>query len=146
MSKTDPRLLALPLIDAAMPKLRHDALAPFGARLAQLRKTAGYTQTSLAEEIGISQRMVAYYEGPEAYPPAHLLPAIAKALCVSTDELLGVTSAKRATKVGNSRIARRLQEIEKLNAKDKRQVVAFLDSFIDHDKLKRRVQGKQAAG
>jgi transcriptional regulator with XRE-family HTH domain len=33
-----------------------------------LRKQAGITQTALAQEIGVSQRMMAYYEGPTAFP------------------------------------------------------------------------------
>jgi transcriptional regulator with XRE-family HTH domain len=36
----------------------------FGERLATLRKAAGFTQTELANELGISQRMVAYCEQP----------------------------------------------------------------------------------
>lgn len=51
----------------------------FGERLAQLRKAAGYTQVEFAAEIGITQRMVAYYEAPDAQPPAHLLPQMAQA-------------------------------------------------------------------
>ena len=50
---------------------------------------AGYTQVELAAELGISQRMVAYYESPNATPPANLLPHIANALGVSIDELFG---------------------------------------------------------
>jgi ribosome-binding protein aMBF1 (putative translation factor) len=33
----------------------------FGERLASLRKAAGFTQIELAAELGISQRMGAYY-------------------------------------------------------------------------------------
>lgn len=117
----------------------------FGARLAALRKTAGYTQTELAEELGISQRMVAYYEGQTEHAPAMLLPAIAKALKVSTDELLGATPLKKSTRPGNSRLQRRLQEIEKLDAKKKRQIMQLLDTFIDNEKLQRKIAGKQAA-
>ena len=54
-----------------MPKrIAGEAPGGFGARLAQLRKQAGLTQTALAREVGISQRMMAYYEGPTAFPPA----------------------------------------------------------------------------
>lgn len=53
--------------------------ASFGERLAQLRKAAGCTQVELAQDLGISQRMVAYYESPNASPPANLLPRIAGA-------------------------------------------------------------------
>jgi transcriptional regulator with XRE-family HTH domain len=66
----------------------------FGERLARLRQAAGYSQRELARELEISQRMVAYYEGETEYPPAHLLPMLAQALGVSTDQLLGLEPTK----------------------------------------------------
>ena len=63
--------------------------AGFGPRLAALRKAAGFTQTAFAQEVGVSQRMMAYYEGASAHPPSALLPAMAAALGVSVDALLG---------------------------------------------------------
>ena len=69
----------------------------FGERLAQLRKAAGFTQTELAQDLGISQRMVAYYESPTASPPANLLPRIAATLGVSIDELFGKPAKRRRT-------------------------------------------------
>jgi transcriptional regulator with XRE-family HTH domain len=77
----------------------------FGLRLAALRKQAGITQTALAAEIGVSQRMMNYYEGPTAHPPAALLPAIARALRVSVDALLGTETAKRKAKAVDTRSA-----------------------------------------
>ncbi len=129
-----------------MPKRNHGQVVEFGARLAALRKAAGYTQTELAEELGVSQRMIAYYEGETDYPPAHLLPGIAKALRITTDELLGVSPAKatKAVKPANSRLQRRIQEIEKLDARKKRQIMQFLDTFIANEKLKQKIE-KQSA-
>lgn len=116
----------------------------FGERLTALRKAAGFTQAELAAELGISQRMVAYYEHPEATPPAHLLPAIAKALGVSIDDLYGRTPAKRhlAKQEGDSRLRRRLLAIEKLDAAEKRQVLQLLDAFIERGQLKRKVESR----
>ena len=53
-------------------KLHAEAAAGFGPRLAGLRKAAGISQMALAAEIGVSQRMMAYYESPTAHPPANL--------------------------------------------------------------------------
>ena len=74
-----------------MPKRKTEVIASFGDRLASLRKAAGYTQVELAAEMGITQRMVAYYEAPNAQPPAHLLPQMAQALDVGSDVLLGLS-------------------------------------------------------
>jgi transcriptional regulator with XRE-family HTH domain len=38
------------------------------------------TQVAFAAEVGVTQRMVAYYEAPNAQPPAHLLPQMAQVL------------------------------------------------------------------
>jgi transcriptional regulator with XRE-family HTH domain len=117
--------------------------ASFGQRLASLRKAAGFTQIELAAELGISQRMVAYYESPPATPPANLLPQIAAALGVSIDELFGVGAKRRLVKQdGDSRLRRRLLAIEKLDVADKRQVLQLLDAFIERGQLKRKAESR----
>lgn len=128
-----------------MPKVKRDAAVDFGPRLATLRKAAGFTQTAFAAEIGVSQRMMAYYEGPTAHPPADLLPAMAKALDVSVDALLGVETAKRRAKPADTRMQRRLQQIEKLEANERRQLLQLIDAFIERDQLKKKSQQRQAA-
>lgn len=119
----------------------------FGARLAELRKAAGFTQQELAAEIGMSRRMVAYYEVESAHPPTTLLPAIAKALNVTTDELLGAAPVKKTVKgkAKDSRLQRRLAQIEKLEAAEKRQILQVIDTLLESAQLKRKVQSKQAA-
>ena len=126
-------------------RIKRDPANGFGERLSGLRKTAGVTQTALAAEIGISQRMMAYYESPTAYPPANLLPVIAAALGVSVDALLGVETAKRRAKATDTRMQRRLQQIEKLDAVEKRQVLQLIDAFIERGQLKRNVRSNQRA-
>ena len=79
-----------------MPKTRKPEVMSFGARLAELRKAAGFTQQDLADEVGVSRRMIAYYEVQSGHPPTHLLPSIAQALNVTTDELLGAGPVKKA--------------------------------------------------
>ena len=73
-----------------MRQTRVQPTPSLGARLAELRKAAGLTQVELAEAIGTSQRMVAYYERTEDYPIARLLRHLSHALGVSADELLGL--------------------------------------------------------
>jgi transcriptional regulator with XRE-family HTH domain len=118
------------------------ANAGFGARLALLRKAAGFTQVELAAELGISQRMAAYYESPRATPPANLLPAIARALSVSIDDLYGHAPPKKrlVKQEGDSRMRRRLLAIDKLDAADKRQVLQVIDAFIERGQLKAKAQ------
>ncbi len=116
----------------------------FGERLAAARKAAGFTQVELAAELGVSQRMVAYYESPTATPPAHLLPAIAQALGVSIDDLYGRDAPKKrlAKQEGDSRLRRRLLAIEKLETTEKRQVLQLIDAFIERGQLKRKMESR----
>ena len=116
------------------------------ADLATLRKAAGFTQTELANELGISQRMVAYYEQPDVTPPAHLLPGIAQMLGVSIDTLYGhqVPKRKLAKQEGDSRLRRRLLAIDKLGATEKRQVLQLIDAYIERGQLRSKVQSRSA--
>lgn len=124
-------------------KIHSEAALGFGERLAGLRKAANITQTAFAQEVGISQRMMAYYERPTARPPANLLPAIAKTLGVSVDALLGLETSKRRAKASDTRLARRLLEVEKLGAAEKRQIMQIIDTFIERGKLKQRVSAQE---
>lgn len=115
----------------------------FGQRLAELRKAAGFTQVELAAELGISQRMVAYYESPSATPPAQLLPQIATILGLTIDELFGRSAKRRKAKQdGNSRLRRRLLAIEKLDVTEKRQLLQLLDAFIERGQLRRKAESR----
>lgn len=128
-----------------MSKRKTDVIDGFGSRLASLRKAAGFTQVELAAEVGITQRMVAYYEAPGAQPPAHLLPQLAQVLGVSVDVLLGLAEPRRPKKIATNRLERRLLEIEKLDPKAKRQITQLLDSFIEGEKLKRRMNARKGS-
>lgn len=112
----------------------------FGGRLARLRQAAGYSQRELAAEIGISQRVVAYYEGETDYPPAHLLPAIARALGVTADQLLGMEKEKRNGRARDTRLWRRFSQIEKLPPAKRKPIVQLLDTFIEREQLKRKTE------
>lgn len=121
-----------------MPRAR-ERTTEFGARLTALRKAAGYTQVELAAELGTTQRMIAYYESRAEKAPAALLPKLAAALGVSADELLGIKPLRKGRKP-DTQLQRRLQRIEKLDPKDKRQVLQLLDAFLERERLKRKMQ------
>lgn len=127
-----------------MSKRKTDVIERFGERLAQLRKAAGYTQVEFAAEVGITQRMVAYYEAPNAQPPAHLLPQMAHVLGVGADVLLGMMQPRKVKRLATHSLERRLLAIEKLDPKAKRQVTQLLDTFIEREKLKQRVNAQRS--
>lgn len=66
----------------------------FGPRLAQIRKGRGISQETLGEVVGVSQRVIAFYEADGAQPPGPMLADLALALRVTTDELLGLAPVR----------------------------------------------------
>lgn len=125
-----------------MPAQNVERLTNFGKRLAALRKEAGYTQTELADELGVSQRMISHYEGQSEYPPAAVLPKLAQLLKVSADELLGIKPPQK-TKQPDSRLLRRMQQIDKLSADKRKQIVQVIDIFIENNQLKQNQQNSR---
>jgi transcriptional regulator with XRE-family HTH domain len=114
-----------------MTKYRQADAAGFGARMAKLRRAAGYTQHQLADEIGATRRQIAYYESESEHPPANLLADLARVLNVSTDDLLGLNGArKRKTLAVSPRLERRMRQIEALDPKPKQQLLGLIDTFI----------------
>lgn len=122
-----------------MAKLLTDKPGAFGRRLAQARNDSGYTQQELADEVGATRRMIAYYETESDYPPTNMLAGIAQALNITADELLGIKPIKKAAKT-DSRLQRRVKQIEKLDTKDKRQVIQLMDTVIEAAQLKKQAK------
>ncbi|MBI2931408.1 MAG: helix-turn-helix transcriptional regulator [Planctomycetes bacterium] len=77
-----------------MPKVRRPGSA-FGERIVALRRARGLSQAQLAQKIGTTQRVISYYEVQSGFPSADSIVALAKALEVTTDELLGLKSLRR---------------------------------------------------
>lgn len=98
----------------------------FGKRIAAARKSRGLSQRDLAKQVGISYRMIAYYEAQTNRPPAAKLPIIANALKISTDELLGNTPLS-VKEPQNGRLWKRLQAVEKLPPQAQKQVVELVE-------------------
>jgi transcriptional regulator with XRE-family HTH domain len=102
----------------------------FGERLADLRKAMGLTQKQLGEKVGVSNRVIAYYEGETDYPPAHLIEPLAKALKVSSDELLGLKRIKQQLSPEHAALWRRLKKIETLPKRDQKALLHYLDALV----------------
>jgi transcriptional regulator with XRE-family HTH domain len=126
------------MLVAGTARKKKSAEETFGERLARLRKARGYTQTELGELLGLSQRMMTYYEREGGRPPGKLLGRMAEVLGVSVDELLGLKPTKEKPAPRNSRLWRKLREIEKLPASDRRAVIKLVDGLLANHKLKSR--------
>jgi transcriptional regulator with XRE-family HTH domain len=111
-----------------------------GDRLRDLRKARGFTQQELAEAIGTSQRMIAYYEAQGGNVSADVVAKLADVLKVSIDELVRGKNGKAArTKVAprDLRLMRKLRQVEKLPLKDRRSVLQLIDALVEKEALKK---------
>ncbi len=101
-----------------------------GKRLANLRKINGLTQKELGELVGVSNRVIAYYEKETNYPPSHLLIPLAKALSTTTDELLGLKLSDSKESKPDLKIARRIKKIQDLPPSQRKTLMKTIDTFI----------------
>lgn len=117
-----------------MPRKKKED-ASFGPRLAALRKARGLTQVQLAEVTKTTQRSISYYETDDGVPPSSIVMALARALQVSADELLGLKPPpKTAAPSGDGdaetrRLWKRFQAVTQLPEKDQRAVIRLINSL-----------------
>jgi transcriptional regulator with XRE-family HTH domain len=105
---------------------------PFGQRLTALRKSKGWTQSDLAERLGLTQKMVDYYERRATNPSLALLEQAAAALEVSVAELLGSEPQTIRRKPGPaSQLELRVARIQRLPRKEQEFVIRFLDTVLE---------------
>lgn len=102
----------------------------FGERLTRIRKGRGMTQVDLGKKVGLSDRMIAYYEREDAQAPGPLLVQLAAALGVTTDELLGARPLRTKSDPRSARLMNRLKKIEHLPPADQRALLKVLDGLL----------------
>lgn len=103
-----------------------------GSRIAAARQAAGLTQQELADKIGATQRVVAYWEREAVSLRADQLDALAGALHLSADDLLGRAQPKaRAAAAGPIGKARKIfAAISKLPRHQQEKIFSILEPFV----------------
>lgn len=66
----------------------NDTPRTIGSRIAQGRKSKGYTQEEFSQMLGVTAQAVSKWENDTSCPDIQLLPKIAKIIDMTTDELL----------------------------------------------------------
>ncbi len=101
-----------------------------GKRLAKVRKGKGYTQQMLADALGVTQRVITYYEKESERIPAVKIAEIAKIFGMSTDELIGITEEKKPQGASkNAYLKRKLKVVEQFNKKDQKTITNVIESI-----------------
>lgn len=114
-------------------KLQPSTENGFAGRLVSIRAARELTQTQLAKKTGLTQRTISHYETGAGYPPAPTVVDLAKALQVTTDELLGAQPIKNAKATTMDSETKRLwtkfQQLLHLPEKDQRAVIRMVNSL-----------------
>jgi transcriptional regulator with XRE-family HTH domain len=101
-----------------------------GERLTRLRKQRGFTQVELAEKVGITQVLISAYETDRCYFSVEMAVRFALVLGISLDELLHPKAKKFSSKKPSRRVLRRLEQIEKLPARQQNYLLRTIDGFL----------------
>jgi transcriptional regulator with XRE-family HTH domain len=105
-----------------------------GNRIRRLRLAHGLTQQQLADRVGLSRRMLAYYEIQGGEPRPDLLVRFAQVLDASVDALTGFQSSSRKAvppRPENPHLWRRLKRIEELPLHDRKTILKMIDAMAD---------------
>jgi len=102
-----------------------------GERIASLRRDHGVTQVQLAEALGVSQQTMQSYEVGRRRIPVSALPAVARTLSVSLDELFGEESKPRRARRGPvPQWQEHIEAIAKLPRTQQRFVTQMLETVL----------------
>jgi transcriptional regulator with XRE-family HTH domain len=120
------------IVSALVELMTQDEKAFFkalGARIAELRKSADMTQQQLADLLGISQQQVASYEVGRRRVPVSVLPAIARALAVSIEELIG-EPARPGKRGPTPKLQQQIERLQQLPKPTQKVVMEMLDGLL----------------
>jgi transcriptional regulator with XRE-family HTH domain len=95
----------------------------FAARLRDIRDKRELSQSDLARKAGMQPSAIAHFEADRRKPSFHNVRALAKALDVSADYLLGAEEATTA-----------FRDEHKLSTKDREYIQLMIDTVIKNKK------------
>ena len=101
-----------------------------GVRIASARKAQSLTQQQLADRLGIAQQTYAQYETGRARIQAAMLPKLAQKLCLTMDELMGLTTRPRSKSGPISKFEMQIERLRQLPKAKQQLLMAMLDAAI----------------
>jgi transcriptional regulator with XRE-family HTH domain len=108
-----------------------------GDRIIELRKAKTWSQTQLADKVGVSYAQIGRYETKDSQPPAQVLKKIAEALDTTVDYLLnGNTEDKAKATLVDAEMIRYFKEMDTLPQDDKTALLRVMSGFIRDVKTK----------
>ncbi len=117
-----------PLMAGGRPAIKKPT--SFGMTLAKARKTAGLTQSELAASVGVTQRVIAYWERESIGLKSEQLTALSAVLNVSTDQLLGLQTKSPAKGGIKGRAKKLFDEVHSLPRSKQRRVLDVIETLL----------------
>ncbi len=104
-----------------------------GERIAIARLALGLTQKELAQKIGVTQRVVTYWERESVSIRPEQLNALADALGVSADDLMGRATTKKTRQSGPApvgKIRRVFEDVSRLPRYQQLKIVEVVEALV----------------
>lgn len=122
-----------PLQSHGLDPMTQDEKAFFkamGARIAEYRKASTITQVQLADTMAVSQQTVASWEVGRRGVPVSVLPALARALGVSVEALIGEDQRPAAKRGPTPKLQQQLERLSALPKPKQRAVMQVLEAML----------------
>ena len=111
----------------------------FQHRLKQVRTTKGFSQSQLAQKVGVHVTNISRYERGENKPTSQVLSRLADALGVSADYLmLGSSDEVAEAAIMDKKLLEQFKKVEQLPENKKLLVSEFLDAFLIKTELQQK--------
>ena len=108
-----------------------------GSRIQELRRLNKFSQTELAEKIGVSKSQMIRYESKGGQPPADILNKLADIFGTSVDYLInGDSDQKALNSLKNATLLQRFKEVEQLPEHEQNVLLEVVTAFIRDFKAK----------
>ncbi|MDQ3001820.1 MAG: helix-turn-helix transcriptional regulator [Fibrobacterota bacterium] len=120
----------------AIPTIDPEAVAAVREYIVSLRKKKGMTQTEMGKKMGVSQRVVSYYENEATDISLEALTAIAQALEVPRRKLLLDTNESGTEEIPLPRpLQKRFEKVRKLSPKAQKSLQDYIDMLLKMEQL-----------
>lgn len=107
----------------------YDALMAKASRLTSLREKVGISQRELARQLGVHHSNVSFWERSGNMPTAEVLPALAKVLGLTVDELLGQPKTRSAPAPGG-KLGVLFDQVAKLPRSQQARIAGMIEDML----------------
>ena len=112
----------------------------FSRNLIKYRKLKGLSQRDLANKVGISQRMINYYENNPTSIQIEKIKLLADSLDCKISDLFNENDSLSILNNLDIRWIKKIQELKELSETDRKEINNHINSLLEKSKLKKEKQ------